>query len=403
MSKKRMFIPLTCAVLGLTLSACSDGDSSSSSKETKPARPTTSSTTKPSPKPTKAAEDKMEAIVLGGCGMGTKRTLTFINPKVNESGERGGINSTKHITLGDGQQTLFSCMGARTGAMERSAFNKDYSKLAVVQNMQDNESLAGYVTPSLTEDDPATGSMRDLSGPQADDGGFSAKKERSIPAFDPKTGNMVFIEDGDPGKLLSVNPNIGATEDAKPTEIPNSDDLVNTTADDDALYFFPHSGKVQNDYRTREVYSPDGKIGFAQGDGNNIAYGDLQSGKAKKVELPSDDNGYVGLEPVAYLSENSFMAISGVGNNLLYRVTITGNSMSYEPVLAETDGEIYDVTLSPNGKDFVFMLEKDDTTSLFTAKTDGKNQTPSLLRELDTETGASHLTAKILGWEMVTK
>jgi len=179
--------------------------------------------------------------------------------------------------------------------------------------------------------------------------------------------------------------------------------VVNGTGDDDALYFFPHSGKVQNDYRTREVYSPDGKIGFAQGDSNTIVYGDLQSGKTKKVELPLKDGEYVGIEPVAYLDENSFIAISGVGKNLLYRVTVTADSMSYESILDDTDGEIYDVTLSPSGKDFVFMLEKDDSAKLFTAKTDGTKQVPDPLRTLDTETGTSHLTVKILGWEKVTK
>lgn len=400
-----MLIPLTAMTLGLTLSACSgNGSSSSSSEETKTERPKASSTTKPSPKATKAVEDKTEAIVLGGCN-NSKRTLTFINPTTNESRERGGIISTRYVTLATGQDSLFGCMGARTGAMERAAFNKDFTKLGVLQNMQDDESLAGYVTPSLTEDDEATSSMRDLSGVRPDDGGFGAKKQRSIPAFDPTTSNMLFVEKGDPGKLLSINPNIGETEDAKPIEVPNSEELVNTTNDDDALYFFPHSDEVQNDYRTRTVYSPDGKTGFAYGEtnSNTMVYGDLDGGDTKTVDLPLEDDGYIGLEPVAYLSENSFMAVSGIGRNLLYRVTITGNgkTMSYEPILADTDGEIYDVTVSPDGKDFVFMLEKDDTTTLFTAKTDGKEQVPSPLRTLDNETGSTHLTVKILGWEMV--
>jgi hypothetical protein len=384
----------TAAALVATLAGCGTDKPSTSSEEPKASASTAPhKDNAPSNKETEAPK-ATPVIVLGECGMDVKRKLTLLKPA------DGGIKSTKHIKLSVGQQTLFNCMGARTGAMERSAFDKGFTKLAVMQSMQDDETLAGYVTPSLIEDDDASGSMRNLSGPNAADDGFGAKKRRSVPAFDPTTGNLLFVEHGDPGKLLSVNPNIGATEDAKPQEIPNSDDVVNGTGDDDALYFFPHSDEVQNDYRTRAVYSPDGKMGFTHGEYNSIAYGDLDGGKTKEADLPLVDGDYVGLEPVAYLSENSFIAISsspGHQNNVLYRVTITGDSLGIEQMLTDTDGAIYDVTLSPDGKTMVFLLEKEDSTKLFTAPL-GKNVAPKELRTLE---NGSHLNTKILDWQIV--
>jgi hypothetical protein len=397
-SKRYRTIALAAAsgALAVSLTGCSDDGSSASSEETATPRASVSASAPKdsvSPKESVAPKNK-PAIVLGECGADATRTLSFLKP------EDGGVQSTKHIKLSTGQQTLFDCMGARTGAMERAAFDKGFEKLAIMQSMQDDETLVGYVTPSLIKNDDASGSMRDLSGIRPDDGGFGAKKRRSIPAFDPTTGNMFFVENGDPGKLLSVNPNIGATADAQPKEIPNSDDVVNGTGDDDALYFFPHSDEVQNDYRTRAVYSPDGKMGFAPGDSNNIAYGDIDGGDTKMIDLPLKDGNYVGLEPVAYLSETSFIAISsspGKQNNVLYRVTLTGDSLSTEPMLVDTDGEIYDVTLAPDGKSMAFILEKSDSTTLFKAEV-GTKVTPKPLRELE----GTHLNTKILDWQLAS-
>jgi hypothetical protein len=367
-------------VVGLTaawaLAACSGSSNPDASKAATSASPSVqvspavpSATAPSSPAPNIAA-----GIVLSACNSGTDgiRNVQFVDPT------NGNVAETRYFVIEPLKfRSTGDCNSNLPGAKLRSAFNGDFTSIAVQQPQSENGSHTGIVNASQSMQDTATDFV-DLSGVKEGDD-FSAAAQQSAGAFGPD-GQLYFVQHtSKETTLMAVNPTGG-----QPQAVPSFDAQGFDPADEtDRIFFVSNDKEPQLNTDLQQVVAPDGTWAIWAGDGW-IGYG--KPGTTGKKTEPN--YGHT-LWPFGYISQKSFY---GITDDTLVRATITGSTVKEQSLLPETDGKIIDPTVSPDGTTIAFVLEKETTRALYTVPANGGQ--PTKVMDIDRD----KLGVAILDW-----
>jgi WD40-like Beta Propeller Repeat len=357
-------------VAAWALTACSGSDTSDASKATASKSPTSQSSQAAQP----TTSSVPAGIVLSTCNSGADgtRNIEFVNP------DNGDVAETRFFVIEPMTfESIGDCNSNLSGAKMRSAFNDGFTSIAAQQPLPENGYHTGVVNASQSLQDTTTDFV-DLGGAQ--DNGFSSATQQSVGAFGPD-GRLYFVQGTQgQGKLMAVNPTGG-----QPQAVPASDDVKNIDPADatDRVFFLPNDKDLQFNTDLQEVVAPDDSWAIWAGDGW-IGYG-----KPGTPGTQTEPNYGHTLWPFGYINQMSFY---GSTDDTLVHATITRSTVKEQSLLPNTDGKIIDPTLSPDGKQIAFILEKETSRALFVVSTDGGQ--PTKVIDID----RAKLGVAILDW-----
>jgi hypothetical protein len=364
------------AAVALSLAtACSNSGSSDSTDNANamPSKPAVSTsapadTASLTPSASETAVSNGPTIKLSWCAAHDGvRSIQFFDPETKDG-------NTVYFTLEPMkyQAPTADCNSNADGRTARQAVNEDYTLLAA---QEDATSHIGTIKSSSTPETTTT--FEDLSS--VTEGGFGVEPKQSDGAFG-TDGKLYFNEDtGDGDTLMSVDPTPGST----PEKVAG--------------------GKTSNLVDTNKVTSKDGSWGlwYDANDGS-LKYGKPgSSGTGLEIEY-----GHT-LFPLAVDGASKTKFIGWNDKDQIVRATINGTHVTEDDVLPKTDGTISEPTVSPDGTQAAFIMEKTDDSgqtkirALYVVSLTGTGTNePTLVKDLNTDEFAATAndTIRILDW-----